>query len=202
MQSFASYNLQKPSIPKTRNTINYNKEVYTITNIFKVSSSNNVNISGKLGTLSISMCPGKKDTKHVRDLDTDLQQIMAAKVDVIVCLLPWSEMRSLKIADYPAKVKRLHIPFYHVPITDMGIPDYRQLDTIIPIISSFVEEGLHVLVHCRCGLGRAGTICACCLGYLGYDWVAAIELVRSKRSGAIQNSIQERCIMKYCNRLS
>ncbi len=170
---------------------------YNITNIFKVDGN-----SEKLGKISISMCPGKRDLRHSRNLDQDLTTISQNGVDVIICLLPWCEMRLLGIADYPSKAKKLGIPFYHVPIADMGIPNYQQLDTIIPIVVDYINNGFHVLIHCRCGLGRAGTICACCLGFLGYDWIQAINLVRNKRHGAIQNSSQERCIMKYCTRIN
>jgi hypothetical protein len=56
---------------------------------------------------------------------------------------------------------------------------------------SALRGGRDVLVHCRGGLGRAGTIGARLLIELGMEPVAAVEKVRSARPGAIQTRQQE-----------
>ncbi|NYT26421.1 ADP-ribosylglycohydrolase family protein, partial [Alcaligenaceae bacterium] len=47
------------------------------------------------------------------------------------------------------------------------------------------------LLHCRAGLGRAGTLAAHLLVELGTPPAEAVELVRRARTGAIQTSAQE-----------
>ena len=61
-------------------------------------------------------------------------------------------------------------------------------------IKDSLSAGGRVLLHCRGGLGRAGTVAARILIEFGYAPDAAIESVRSARPGAIENSVQERYV--------
>jgi ADP-ribosyl-[dinitrogen reductase] hydrolase len=54
--------------------------------------------------------------------------------------------------------------------------------------------GHDVLVHCRGGLGRAGTIAARLLVELGMEPAEAIARVRAVRPGAIETPEQERFV--------
>lgn len=56
---------------------------------------------------------------------------------------------------------------------------------------ALLRGGCDALVHCRGGLGRAGTIAALLLAELGMDPQAAVAAVRAVRTGAIQTSEQE-----------
>ena len=57
------------------------------------------------------------------------------------------------------------------------------------------KAGLNVVFHCRGGLGRAGTICACSLMTLGKNAEEAIQQTREHRDGAIENQLQEEFIL-------
>ena len=61
-------------------------------------------------------------------------------------------------------------------------------------IKDSLSSGGRVLLHCRGGLGRAGTVAARILVEFGYAPDVAIEAVRRARPGAIENSIQERYV--------
>ena len=52
-----------------------------------------------------------------------------------------------------------------------------------------------MLVHCRGGLGRAGTIAARLLIELGIEPATAIERVRAVRPGAIETRAQEEYVL-------
>lgn len=153
------------------------------------------------GRLSISIAPGKKDTRWNRDLPSDLKVIKDNGVQVIVCLLQSDEMKLLGMEDYFDLVEEEFI-LYHLPIRDRGTPNQSGLNYLIPSIVQHLNGGHNVLVHCRGGLGRAGTICACCLGHFGYSSQKAIEMVRDRRPGAIQTRNQEKCVARYCNKIS
>jgi ADP-ribosyl-[dinitrogen reductase] hydrolase len=60
-----------------------------------------------------------------------------------------------------------------------------------------VADGGRVLVHCRGGLGRAGTVAACLLVELGVAPQDAIRRVRAARPNAIETAAQERYILGY-----
>ena len=91
----------------------------------------------KKGRLTISISPGKKDRRFNRNLELDLEEIRKDGIDIIVCLLEWSEMTMLQISDYHHKVQEYGITFYHLPIKDKGIPQQKELNALIPIIVLF-----------------------------------------------------------------
>lgn len=162
---------------------------YTIVDVVQLTTSN--------GTLSISLCPGKKDQRWNRDLEADLHVIKEKGINVIVCLIEWFELTLLDIVNYPQRVQEEGIFFYHLPIRDRRAPKQQDIIPLIPIIVNHLTLGHNVLVHCRGGLGRAGTICACCLKHFGFQAQKAIELVRERRPGAIQSKSQVDCILSY-----
>lgn len=155
------------------------------------------NMPEQEGKLFISISPGKKDNKWNRDLEHDLNNIVNGEINIIVCLLEWAEMRMLNITDYPIRAQEMGITFYHLPIKDRGVPQLKELTTLIPIIIQHLAAGKNVLIHCRAGLGRAGLMCACCLTHFGYGGNDAIEVVRNQRPKAIQTTKQEECVISY-----
>ena len=84
--------------------------------------------------------------------------------------------------------------WHHLPITDVDVPDadfeaawvYSGLR-----LRDHLRHGRNVLVHCRGGLGRSGTIAARLLVELGWPAADAIAAVRAQRKGAIETSAQE-----------
>lgn len=151
------------------------------------------------GTISIASCPGKIDEKWCRDLGVDLQHTINCGVNVIICLLEWAEMAELGLVDYPHIAQRCGICFYHFPVIDGRAPKQKHLNSLLTILSNDFNEGKHIMIHCRCGLGRAGVIAACSLLHCGMDPEMAIQFVRSHRPKAIQTDRQEKCIYDHYN---
>ena len=171
---------------------------YTIVDVVHVVDPTHPDIKGRL---SISLCPGKKDHRWNRDLEIDLAAIRDDGIQVIVCLVEWSEMKTLSISDYPRRAQEQGFLFYHLPTKDRRAPLVSEVGALVPIIVQHLSAGQNVLVHCRGGLGRAGTICACCLGHFGHNGKAAIELVRKQRPGSIQTNCQIVCVSSYCQQI-
>jgi protein-tyrosine phosphatase len=76
-----------------------------------------------------------------------------------------------------------------LPIVDGSIPDKQfelEWKNSGPLLGSLLRRGKDVLVHCRGGLGRAGTIAAWLLIDLGMEPQTAIANVRKVRPGAIE----------------
>ena len=154
-------------------------------------------ITDKIGRLAVAMSPGKQDTKWNRDLSADLSSIKENGIDVIVCLLEWSEMFKLGLASYPKIAQDSGFIFYQLGIPDLDAPSQKDMLALVQILVSHLVNGHNVLIHCRAGYGRAGTVSACCLTHFGYDANEAIEMVRKQRPGAIQTKKQENCIKNY-----
>ena len=147
--------------------------------------------------LYISMCPGRKDHRYQCDLMSDLDFIRNQGIDVVISLLQDYELTKLQISDYRECAEQSGLIYYNFPIIDGNVPSNNGLYTIINTIREHMDVGHNVLVHCKCGLGRAGTICAAVFIYFGYSSQESISLIRSLRPGAIQTQIQERLLEDY-----
>jgi ADP-ribosyl-[dinitrogen reductase] hydrolase len=89
--------------------------------------------------------------------------------------------------------------WFHLPIVDVSIPDQRfedKWESAGEEVRALLRGGRDVLVHCRGGLGRAGTITARLLVELGMEPAEAIARVRAVRPGAIETPEQERFVRK------
>ncbi|WP_247395425.1 MULTISPECIES: cyclin-dependent kinase inhibitor 3 family protein [unclassified Bradyrhizobium] len=133
----------------------------------------------------------------VRDLTLDLDGIRDWGAAAVVTLLEPKELVLLRVERLGEEILRRNILWFHLPIVDVSIPDERfEREWVVAgeELRSILRSGSDVLVHCRGGLGRAGTIAARLLIELGMEPETAIARVRAVRSGAIETSQQERFV--------
>jgi ADP-ribosyl-[dinitrogen reductase] hydrolase len=133
-----------------------------------------------------------------RDLALDLDAVRDWGATAVVTLLEPKELTLPKVERLGVEVLRRKMLWFHLPIADVSIPDKqfeREWDVAGEKLRSILRSGLDVLVHCRGGLGRAGTIAARLLVELGMDPTKAIANVRGVRPGAIETSDQEEYIL-------
>jgi ADP-ribosyl-[dinitrogen reductase] hydrolase len=133
-----------------------------------------------------------------RDLDLDLDAIRDWGAAAVVTLLEAKEFTLLRVERLGEEVTRRNMAWFHLPIVDGSIPDEqfeRQWESAGAELRSILRGGGDVLVHCRGGLGRAGTIGTRLLIELGMEPAIAIERVRSERPGAIETPAQEKYVL-------
>ena len=152
---------------------------------------------GATGTLGVTFCPGKKDAaaNWDRDLETDLDALHKWGAAAVITLIEPHEFELLGVAALPDGLERRGIAWFHLPIPDVSIPSRefeRAWRTTLPRLRALLDSGRRIVVHCRGGLGRAGTIAACLLVEFGMDAAAAIAEVRRVRPGAIETREQQR----------
>ena len=108
-----------------------------------------------------------------------------------------------KLCDKKYFVKKIYknnLKWHHLPITDLSAPnsDFKyKWETAKVLLKNELIDGHNIVFHCRGGKGRAGTVAAILLIDFGIDKKEAIELVRSRRSGAIETKKQEDFIFAY-----
>ena len=157
----------------------------------------------EFGRIGITFCPGKYDPHGMsgawdRDLMLDLDAISDWGAAAVVTLLEPEELMLLRVESLGQEVLRRNMLWFHLPIVDVSIPSEKfeqEWDVAGEELRSILRGKLDVLIHCRGGLGRAGTIAARLLVELGMEPKKAIASVRAARPGAVDTSDQERSVL-------
>lgn len=156
---------------------------------------------GLPGKLFVGFAPGKvQGNRWNRDMDADLDVLRDAEVTHVLCLVEDFELKMLKMADYAQKCADRGILLHRLPIKDGGVGKLDAVFTTALSMLWMLEKGESVYVHCKGGLGRAGTLAACILLLENelHDDKQAIAAVRAARSPrAIENKRQEQFIADF-----
>jgi ADP-ribosyl-[dinitrogen reductase] hydrolase len=142
-------------------------------------------------------------TAFLDDVGLDLNAIRNWGAAAIVTLIEPKELTLLRVERLGEEVLRRNMLWFHLPIVDVSIPDERfeeKWGAVGEELRSILRNGSDVLVHCRGGLGRAGTIASRLLIELGMPPETAIERVRAVRSGAIETRAQEEYVLAIASK--
>lgn len=150
------------------------------------------------GAVGMSQAPGRHQPagNWARDLDIDLQAIVNWGATDVVSLLEPAEYDQLRIAHLPGRVRRAGLAWHGLPVSNGAAPDARLLAPWAILGPSLVERlhrGGRVLVHCRGGYGRTGTVAAMLLLQAGAcsDGAGAVAMVRAARPDTVETRAQE-----------
>ena len=157
------------------------------------------------GRIGVTLCPGKKYPWGLagnweRDLDPDLDRISRWGATAVVSLITREEIRDLEVQDLSRAVADRHMEWWHLPIPD-GQPPGAEFEKAWVHAGAAIRDrlrlGFDVLVHCKGGLGRAGTVAARLLVEFGERPDDAIDRVREARSpNALETRDQERHVQQ------
>ena len=155
-------------------------------------------ISSTPGRLGMTFAPGKKDGWWNRDLATDLARLRDVyHTDRLVSLVEQHELRMLQIEPLVERATALGIEVIRFPIVDVSIPELDPALELAHDLIAGLRAGRCTVVHCRGGIGRAGTIAACTLVAGGASVDGAIVAVRAARPGTIETDEQERFVSSF-----
>jgi protein-tyrosine phosphatase len=159
-----------------------------------------IEIDGRIG---LTIAPGKKDQHRGwdRDLDIDLARLIGEYGGhVLASLMESHEYELLQIPDLRARASAVGFDVRWFPIVDVQAPEPARMREFAMYINGLVDAvnaGKTVVIHCRGGLGRSGTVAACCLVRLGLTPKKAIEVTRAGRPDAIEMPSQEAWVEQY-----
>jgi len=170
-----------------------------------------------LHRIAMTSCPGKRlklgrdGIIYERCLSSDIKYLSKAKgITVIVCLLSQSELSCLGInlKDYAKYAEKWKVEFIPFPVVEMA--PFEDMENVYRLCEKLSEhlakKESRVLIHCRGGMGRTGTLAACYYLFqnLGAQGEAdtmhekAIAHVRRYRSArAIESRKQEDCVRNF-----
>jgi ADP-ribosyl-[dinitrogen reductase] hydrolase len=156
------------------------------------------------GIIGITFCPGKQQHsafsgRWERDLALDLDAVRDWGAAAVVTLIEYHEIAALNVEGLGEAVKGRYMGWFHLPIVDVSVPCTRfeaQWQEQGEALRSLLRCGFKVLVHCKGGLGRAGTIAARLLAELGMDPQEAVPKVRAARPGAVETEAQRQHVLQ------
>lgn len=159
------------------------------------------------GTVGMTLAPGKKGSSLIdsttwnRDLGEDLDHLKKVyKTDLIVSLMEDFEFDMLEISNFKEMCAEKGIRNIRFHIVDGSVPEEKQKEEYFCLLKELkkeAENGTNIVIHCRGGLGRTGTLATCLLILFGYSSTDALNETRKCRVGTVENSIQEKFIEEF-----
>lgn len=129
------------------------------------------------GRLAVSARPRGGDW-----LEDEVAGWRAAGIDLVASLLTPVEVEDLLLTGEPVHAAAEGIRFYSLPIEDRDVPESdSEARRLIAELTSALEQGRCVLIHCRQGIGRAGMIAAAVLSLTGLPVEEAVRRVSEAR---------------------
>ena len=169
----------------------------------RTSTTHPIKVDWVSENIGITFAPGKKarsvfGSPWHRDLSLDLDRLREVhEVDMLVSLIEDKELEKYSISNLVKECANRGIAIHRSPVIDGSIPRPGQAEAIVSNVLRELSEGKKVVFHCRGGLGRAGTLCACTLKALGMSSFEAIKATRKARPGAIENMSQEMFVKNF-----
>lgn len=156
------------------------------------------------GRIGVTFCPGKVQPTALtggwrRDLGLDVAAIADWGAAAVITLVEDHELIDLQVPNLGEVVSDHHMDWLHLPIPDVSIPG-PAFETVWATAGEALRDrlraGFNIVVHCKGGLGRAGTIAARLLAELGVEAGEAIRRVRAVRPGALETIAQEQHVLQ------
>lgn len=156
------------------------------------------------GALGLTFCPGKKQAYAMtgawnRDIDLDLDVVEAWGATTVISLLEPFEYDELQVPELPGKFAT-RFRWLDLPIRDQHAPNEAWLARWVSLRDEIQQEligGGRIMIHCKGGFGRTGTVAVMILMEGGINLEDAILLARKTREGAVETSRQEQFLADY-----
>lgn len=119
-------------------------------------------------------------------LEDEVAGWRAAGLDAVVSLLEGDEAAQLGLEDEREVAELKGLEFFSFPIPDRGIPaSTKHALRFLTEVTTALEAGKNVAVHCRQGVGGSGMLAAASLMTSGMGAREAVDVVSKARGIAV-----------------
>jgi len=134
---------------------------------------------------------GALASSSIPENEQDILKLYNEDIKAVLCLVEEEELPFRRIDEYKKILEKYGIIMKHYPIEDFKAPSLEGIIECIDWIESNLKNNKKVLVHCKAGQGRTGTIVACFLvKKYGLTAEEAIRYVRRIRPGSVTSESQ------------
>lgn len=125
-------------------------------------------------------------------IEDEFESIRNSGINRIVSLLERHEEFDLGLRDEQLLAEKYNMDFVSYPIPDRKVPN--SIDNYLGFTERLYREatgGLHTVIHCRAGIGRAGLVAAGVLLYCGFEPTNAFEHISEKRGVKVPDTQEQ-----------
>jgi|TARA_B110000263_G_scaffold30958_1_gene23400 ADP-ribosyl-[dinitrogen reductase] hydrolase len=162
-----------------------------------------VSPSNSNGKLFLMRFPGLNEEKvfeHII-LQSTFSALVKLGCSTVVSLVEDIEFEKICGKEiFHEQISKHDLQWHHLPIVDYKVPDtefIRNWRTVCKSLKQELQKGNSIGLHCKGGIGRSGTVAAMLLIENGEENTEAIQHVRQKRKGAIENQLQEDFVLNF-----
>ena len=125
--------------------------------------------------------------------------VLTSGATSLVSLVERHELSAFGVTNLGEAAEEAGLEWHHLPIKDVHIPDERferRWTYSGQVLRRRLQSGERIVLHCRGGLGRTGTIAARLAIELGETPETALRRVRAARKGAVETHEQEAYVLQ------
>jgi len=124
-------------------------------------------------------------------IEDEFSGLRTLGVDHVVSLLEPAEQFEIGLAEEEALCTKNKIRYSSFPIPDRGLPNTDQAIEFATQLYDWIRAGEHVVIHCRAGIGRTGTIAAAVLIQADYSPNEALQLISDARGVEVPDTDEQ-----------
>ena len=157
------------------------------------------------GLLGMTLCPGKQvgcsntGDPWARDLPLDMRVIAGWGATTLVSLMEEHELAEFGVSELGKVAEAAGLEWHLLSIRDVDVPDERFERLWVysgHVLRRKLKAGERIVLHCRGGLGRTGTIAARLAIESGSPPEDALRRVREARPNTVETPKQEAYVLR------
>lgn len=127
-----------------------------------------------------------------KKLEFDIRGLKEQGVEWLACLLEVWELIALDLTEEDLLCEKHGIGFLRFPIPDFGVPaDKAQFTAFVKSLSTKLDQGAPIVIHCHGGVGRSSVVAAGVLLERGVSVEQVFDLIGQYRGKKVPETPEQ-----------